>query len=220
MTSQRPAPDSPDEDRFDALLEGAAGASVDADLRALKNLLDSASAPSSPAEQTAGLAAALRAHGEATSRRRAAAAPAKSARRRWGLGTAAALVVLGSSATAAYAGVLPAPLQDLAHATIGAPAADSTSPSTPDPASDRVGGPGATPGQQTGPGATLAPAPETTFPPGNANGLTKPKNTPAPNGNANGVGKPKPTPAPNGNANGLTKPKPTPAPRGNSGGNR
>ena len=54
---------------------------------------------------------------------------------------AAALVVsLGGIATAAYAGALPAPLQRLAHDTIGAPGANGRSGTGPSPASPGAAG--------------------------------------------------------------------------------
>jgi hypothetical protein len=44
---------------------------------------------------------------------------------------AAAVVALGGTAAAAFAGALPAPVQKLAHETIGAPAAHHSAPATP-----------------------------------------------------------------------------------------
>ena len=237
MDMERPEGDVPEDSRLDALMDGTPASQVEPALLPLKRLLEAAAAPGSPAEQQDGLVAALRAHGQASSPTVAARVTKQGTRKRWTIGAASAAVLLLGTATSAYAGVLPAPLQDFAHATIGAPSAaeaaaddsrDQRNPNGPAPATDSTIAP--TPGGVTPPGAPDGTSwPATTPTPGangngngNGNGVgvgvAKPKPTPSPKGNANGVNKPKPTPTPKGNANGVGKPKSTPTPKGNANG--
>jgi hypothetical protein len=78
---------------------------------------------------------------------------ARSGRLRLGLtarlagGLAGAAVAFGGAAAAAYAGMLPAPMQRLAHDLIGAPGPAARPPRTPAPAPAGVGG---SPGSRSG----------------------------------------------------------------------
>ena len=233
MDIERPEGETPEDSRLDALMDGTTADPVEAALVPLKRLLEAAAAPGSPTEQQDGLVAALRAHGQASSPTVAARVTKQGTRKRWTIGAASAAVLLLGTATSAYAGVLPAPLQDFAHATIGAPSAaeaaaensrDQRNPNGPAPATDSTIPPN--PGGITSPGnpdgtgrPATTPTPEAN---GNGTGVAKPKPTlspsPSPKGNSNGVNKPKSTPSPKGNSNGVNKPKPTPTPKGNANG--
>jgi hypothetical protein len=80
-------------------------------------------------------------------------------------GAAAAAVVLGGAATAAFADVLPAPIQRLAHVVIGAPDAPSAPP--PGPARGKTVAPGPLASQET---PTPSAKPPSTPPHPNRNG--------------------------------------------------
>jgi hypothetical protein len=156
---------------------------------ALAGLLDYAAGPGS-AQELAGEAAAVAAFRLVVSERRARSArPRAFARpgRVIGAGLAAAAVVAFSGAAAADE--LPAPVQELAHTTFGAPAPSHAAP-----------GPAG-----TSPALSPSARPDPTASPGP---------TPTPHGKAKGTGKATPTPAapthgtpdPNGKAKGKATP--------------
>jgi hypothetical protein len=159
-------------------------------------------------------------------RRRRPLFPFLSARAAATVAAAAAVLIFSAFATAAYTQVLPAPVQRLAHAIIGAPAADGGPGTAPSPAGSGATVPGATGSAGTGraggtptgraypsptPHATSQPTPQgssepTTGPTPQDSGTptpapTKTKGKPSShpthgNGNGNGNGNGTPTPQP------------------------
>jgi hypothetical protein len=166
---------------------------------------------------------ATRAH-----RRRNPLFPFLSARAVATVAAAAAVLVIGAFATAAYTQALPAPVQRLAHVIIGAPAAGGGPATGPGPAGSGASGPGAT-GQDGGTGraggtptgrAHPSPTPDATTPPARQ-GSGEPSTQPTPQDS----GTPTPTPTKskgkpsshptngNGNGNGKGNSDSTPTPQ-------
>ncbi len=155
---------------LDRLLAGsAAGDPVDAGEAELADLLAAMTAPATEADLV-GLDSAVAAFVARQSTQAQVPSPDRSRLTRRLLRLPAAVVAasagaltVGAVAAAAYGGVLPSALQDIAHRTIGAPAAHQA----PDPSSPRpVVRPGATDGRPTPnpastkvPGAAKTPGP-------------------------------------------------------------
>jgi hypothetical protein len=165
----RPSPSAePDFDElaaeryFASLRPGADGPSdgdVPAGFERVDALFRSASAPASEAE-LAGLTSALQMFAQ---ERPSVVTGGSRPGRRFAIGGLVAAVLLSGGATAAYAGVLPDPVQEFAHNVFNAPAPDRSgdgdgSGSTPEGVVPSGGEPGA-PGQGIDPGATT-PAPD------------------------------------------------------------
>lgn len=117
---------------LEAMLSGQPRpANGDAELRGVDGLLAALRATTVDPVERRGQAGALEAFREtvATShpsspRRRGSAIPRSLLRTKLAVALAAGAVTFGGLAASAYTGVLPDGLQDLAHATVGAPAAD------------------------------------------------------------------------------------------------
>ncbi len=131
-------------------------------------------------------------------RRRRPLLPLLSARAAATVAAAAAVLIFSAFATAAYTQVLPAPVQRLAHAIIGAPAAGGGPGTGPSPAGSGTVGPGA-----TGSGGT-----------GRAGGTPTGQAHPSPTPHA--TGQPSTQPTPQGSGEPSTGPTPhdsgTPSP--------
>jgi len=148
---------------------------------------------------------------QARRRRRRPLFPSLSARAAVAAAAAAAVLSFSAFATAAYTQVLPAPVQRLGHAVIGAPAAGSE-PTGPAPAGSGTAAPGGTGragGTPTGQ-AHASPAPRATGQPGTQptpQGSGQPSTGPTPQDSGtptptHGKGKPSTHPTPHCNGNG------------------
>jgi len=146
---------------------------------------------------------------QARRRRRRPLFPSLSARAAVAAAAAAAVLSFSAFATAAYTQVLPAPVQRLGHAVIGAPAAGSE-PTGPAPAGSAApGGTGRAGGTPTGQ-AHASPAPRATGQPGTQptpQGSGQPSTGPTPQDSGtptptHGIGKPSTHPTPHCNGNG------------------
>lgn len=167
-TSRSAAPGigSDDEQVLESLLNRDAFPDLPAELQRVRALLEAAAGPAR-LDELAGLGAALAAHD-----RMLADAESEVPRRRpivIGIAAAVAAVLFGGVG-AAYAGALPATIQDFAHRTIGAPPADErgvgnpAGPGSGDPANGQIGP--AAPGNGTGSGNPGAVVPGATASPG------------------------------------------------------
>ena len=118
----------------------------------------------------------------------------------------AVVLGLGGLATAAYAGALPAPVQQLAHEIIDAPAPPAQPATRPSPAAPAASYPSPAPSGRTHP--TTA-----------SHGHGKPGSHPTPNGKGKGQGKGKGNGQGQGHGHGKPTSHPTPNGNGNGNGN-